>query len=223
MYPASVCRGQFVAGLGFGIGELARKWDMRDAVGAVWLLVKALSAQGEQAWQRMIGGWIASRLVRGLFIVFPNSAMACPSSCAFGVPRCKLTVLVWWWCLTNCSPSVCKRVTYPCEGLLLQVVGLDIWTSKSQFRRRCRTDSCTHTFQETDAPAPLELTPSPRHSQPTVLGWGQQRINVTTSLFVIADCSLPARLICQSSSFRPLRESTSRSHATSSLSGDLPN
>ena len=51
---ASVRRGQFFAEIGFGIGELARNTDVWDNVGAVWLLVKALSAPGERAWQRVI-------------------------------------------------------------------------------------------------------------------------------------------------------------------------
>ena len=71
-YQASVRSGQLFVGVGFGIGELIKTTDMRDDFGAMWLPVKMLSAPGEQAWQRMIVGWIASRLLRGLFIVFPS-------------------------------------------------------------------------------------------------------------------------------------------------------
>ena len=53
--------------------ELTKNTETRDTVGAVWLLVKLLTVQSEQAWRRMIVGWIAPRLVRGLFIVSPNS------------------------------------------------------------------------------------------------------------------------------------------------------
>ena len=68
----AVRRGQFVAEVGFVIGECAKSTGMLDDFGATWLLVKMLSAQCEQAWQRMIVGWIASQLVRGLLVVFSS-------------------------------------------------------------------------------------------------------------------------------------------------------
>ena len=45
--------------IGFGIDEIAKNIDTRDNVAAMWL---------------PFVGWIASRLVRGMFIVFPNDA-----------------------------------------------------------------------------------------------------------------------------------------------------
>ena len=75
-HQAAVRRGQFLTEVGFGIGELAKKTDTRDDVGAVWSPVEMLSDPGERAWQRMTVGWIASRLVRGLFIVFPGGKTA---------------------------------------------------------------------------------------------------------------------------------------------------
>ena len=77
-HQAPVLRGQFFAEIGFGIGKLTKNTGTQDNFGAMWLLVKLYLSnccpyKGEQAWQRMIVGWFASQLVRGLFIVFPNS------------------------------------------------------------------------------------------------------------------------------------------------------
>ena len=95
-YQASVRRGHVFAEVGFGIGELAKHTDMRDDFGAMWLPIKMLSAQGEQAWQRMIVGSIASWLVRALFLVFPNNetTSGMPTCCRFGGLQCTFTVPV---------------------------------------------------------------------------------------------------------------------------------
>ena len=74
--------------------------------------------------------WIASRLERRLFIVFPNSARRAQLVAYLALRVASFIVPVWWWCLTD----VCKRATYPCGGLLRHVVTLDIWSSDSQFR-----------------------------------------------------------------------------------------
>ena len=52
------------AEIGFGIGEVAAKTNLRDNVGALWLPFKVLSVQGEQTWQRMIVGLVSTRAWR---------------------------------------------------------------------------------------------------------------------------------------------------------------
>ena len=66
----SVGRGHFFADVCIGIGEVAKRTNLRDNVGAFWL--HFMSVQGEQFWQRMIVRWMASRLVRGVLLVLPN-------------------------------------------------------------------------------------------------------------------------------------------------------
>ena len=52
------------AEIGFGIGEVAVKTNLRDNIGALWLPFKVLSVQGEQTWHRMIVGLVSTRAWR---------------------------------------------------------------------------------------------------------------------------------------------------------------
>ena len=136
--------------------ELAKSTDTRDNCGAVRLLVKWLSIQGEQAWRRMVARWIASRLVRGLFIVFPNSETVSGVPSLWRIWRFALQVHSPWLMVVRHGffTSPCKRATDACGGLLTQsgwLRHLDLWFSVSaQVWRQCLYP---YTLQETDTPS----------------------------------------------------------------------
>ena len=112
------------ADIGFRIGELAENTDTRDSFGALWLPVKMLSVQGEQACQHMI---VDSCVVCSSSSRTVKRCVMCPACGVSGDPRCKFIALHGGGA-TRIFTSARKRVTCPCEDLFQDAVSLDIWT-----------------------------------------------------------------------------------------------
>ena len=127
------------------LAELQKVSGTADECGTLQTsgLASVLSAQGELAWQRMIVGWIASRLVRGLFIVFPSTDIWRAQFVADLAVRPASSVSLFSGGASRSFTSVCKRGTFSGGDWLQQVVGLDIWTFEKSVRARTGAEQST--------------------------------------------------------------------------------
>lgn len=122
-------RGQLFLEVGFGLGEVARLLASPDGFGAAWLGPDAARAP---QLQRRVVGWVGSRLVRGLVLVWPGNGehevfsplllAAANAALRCGCPTLLVVPVATWRgmpasareCLQEASDGR-ELVTHPCQ------------------------------------------------------------------------------------------------------------